>query len=500
MTQNEEPRPQETPPEESSTNESSTAVATPPSEEQPQKLRQEVQIRDSGPCRKHVRVEVNREDIDSRMADHFKKLASESQITGFRPGKAPRKLVEKRFFKEVSEQVKAEVLMASLQQLGEDYKLAPLAAPDISPDKIDFPKTGPLIYEFEVEVRPEFELPNYRGLKLKRPVYAIKDSDVADARRRVLAERGQVVPKQGPATLGDILIADVTFQDGDQQISQLHEASLNLESRLAFKDGLIERFAEQLEGVQPGESRTVEVKLSAQAAGGLANKTIQAVLHVKDIKTIRPPELTPTFLEEVFGIDSESKIDEIIRALLERDLEHHQRRSARLQLLQLIASMQWDLPEEMLMRHYRQARNRRIMEMRADGLKEHQIAQQIRLLEQNILANTALLLKEHFVLQKVAELEKIEIQEDDINQEIERLAYQAGESPRRLRARLEREDMIDSLAAEMIERRALDIILDNAQYEDTPFDPSEAWAGMASVDVQVVPGEMLTTSPTNKAS
>src|SRR5262249_29609498 len=105
--------------------------------------------------------------------------------------------------------------------------------------------------------------------------------------------------------------------------------------------------------------------------------------------------------------------------------------------------------------------------------------------------STEATLKEHFVLQKIAEVEKIEVTDDDINDEIERMAQQNQESPRRIRARLEKDDLIDALAAEMIERKALDLILDSAVYEDVPLAGEEAQpASMATVEVQTVPGEM----------
>ena len=92
------------------------------------------------------------------------------------------------------------------------------------------------------------------------------------------------------------------------------------------------------------------------------------------------------------------------------------------------------------------------------------------MLEQDILRTTELSLKEHFVLQKIAETEKIDVDEEDIDDEIERIAEQNDESPRRVRARLEKEDSIESLAAELVERKALDLILDTAEYEDVPLE------------------------------
>ncbi len=101
------------------------------------------------------------------------------------------------------------------------------------------------------------------------------------------------------------------------------------------------------------------------------------------------------------------------------------------------------------------------MEMKSEGISETEIAQRVHLMQQDILNSTALALKEHFVLQKISEVEKIEIDDDDLNDEIERMADQNRESPRRLRARLEKDDLLEALAAEMIERKALDLILDS---------------------------------------
>ena len=122
-------------------------------------------------------------------------------------------------------------------------------------------------------------------------------------------------------------------------------------------------------------------------------------------------------------------------------------------------------------------------------MSEDEIRGRQRLLQQDVLRSTELALKEHFVLQKIAEAEKIDVNDDDINDEIERIADQNDESPRRVRARLEKEDMLETLAAEIIERKALDLILQSAEYEDVPLEAAEE-KPVATVEEQAVPGEM----------
>jgi trigger factor len=474
--------------------EAATATAPPPEEakdDEAKKLHQTVEIKDIGPCKKHIRVAVERKDIDERMNEKFSELVPDANVAGFRPGKAPRKLIEARFSREVGDQVKTEVLLASLQQLAEDHDVAPLSSPDIDPATIELPKEGPLVYEFDVEVRPQFDLPNYKGLKLKRPVHTFTDEEAGQEERRLLAPYGQVVPKpDGVAEVGDVLVADVTIRDGGRQLGSMKESQFRVEKQLAFKDGLAGRFAEQVRGARAGDKKTVDVTLSSAVADpSLAGKTVQAVFDVKDVKTLRLPELTHEFLH-TFGVHTPEQFHELIRVYLQRRLEYQQRQSAREQVLaHIAAAATWELPEDLLRRQARNAMNRRVMEMRADGISEEETAARTRLMQQDVLRTTALALKEHFVLQKLAEVEKIEVSDEDLDEEIERIAVQNDESPRKVRARLEREDLLEALAAEMIERKALDLILDSAEYEDVPLTAEDAPA-VTSVEAQAVPGEM----------
>jgi trigger factor len=472
---------------------SSTATAAPDAatEEAGKKLHQQVEIKDIGPCKKHIKVTVDRADIDGRFGDKFKELMGEANVPGFRPGKAPRKLIERRYHNEVGDQVKSEVLLASLEQLAEEHDIAPLSAPNIDPAKIDLPKEGPMVYEFEVEVRPQFDLPSYKGLKLKRPVHTFTDEEVQGEERRLLAPYGQVVPKpEGNAQQGDVLVADVVTRDGERVLSTLTEQQFRIDKQLAFKDGIAAKFAEQVKGANAGDKRVVDIELSSAVADAtLRNKTVKATFDVKDVKTLRLPELTHEFLH-TFGVHTPEQLRELLGVVLRRRLEYQQRQSARQQVLQQIAvAGTWQLPEDLLVRQAKKAMARRVMEMRADGISEEEINARQRLLSQDVMQSTALALKEHFVLQKIAEVEKIDVSEDDLNEEIERIAAQDDESPRRVRARLEREDLLDALAAEMIERKALDLVLDSATYEDVPLTPDDQPA-VSTVEAQAVPGEM----------
>src|SRR5437868_4535677 len=217
------------------TEDAATATAPPEGEEKkPEKLHQSVELRDVGPCKKHIKVTVDRADINARLGEKFSEL------------------------------------------LAEDHDIAPLSSPNIDPANIQMPEDGPLVYEFEVEVRPQFDLPNYRGLKIRRPVHTFTDEEVAEQERRLLAPHGQVVPKpEGNAQVGDVIVADVTTRDGERVLSSIKESQLRVEKQLAFKDGIAEQFGEEVQGANAGDTRVVHITLSSNVADpSLRGKTV----------------------------------------------------------------------------------------------------------------------------------------------------------------------------------------------------------------------------------
>jgi len=440
------------------------------------KLPQTVEIRDVGPCKKHVKVTVDRAAIDARFDEKFSDLvrSDQSYVNGFRPGKAPRRIIERRYKKEVASEIKTEILMASLEQLAEEQAISPLSPPELDPGTIGIPDAGPFVYEFDIEVRPEFDLPGYKGLRLRRPTHSFTDADVTREARRFLEPFGQIVPKEDQ-TVGpdDLVTADVSIRRDGKELNKLEEVRIKVEKRLALADGVAEDFGRQMTGAKPGDTRTVDITLSQEVANpALRGTKVQAAFTVKDVKTVKPPELTAEVLG-YFGVKTAEQFNELIRVRLERQLEYTQRQTARTQVLEKLAGdAKWELPQDLLRRQARKTLARRVMEMRSSGMTDEQIAGRQRVLELDSLRSTAAALKEHFVLQKIAELEKLEIEDADIEAEIEAIAERSGESYRKVKARMEKEDLIEALATELLERKALDLVLGSAEYDDYETDPA----------------------------
>src|SRR5262249_2030240 len=154
-------------------------------------------------------------------------------------------------------------------------------------------------------------------------------AEVDDEIRRLVAPHGQIAPKpSGDAQLGDVLIADLTIKDGDTVLKQLPETQFQVEKQLAFRDAVAQNFAEQVKGARAGPTREVDATLSSALTDqNLAGKTVKGVFAVKDVKTVRPPELTHEFLHN-FGVHNTDQLRELVSGALQRRLEYQQRQAA----------------------------------------------------------------------------------------------------------------------------------------------------------------------------
>jgi trigger factor len=441
------------------------------------RLNLEVNVQDAGPCLKKIRISIASEDIKTHFDEQYTELVHNAEVPGFRPGHAPRRLIEKKYHKEVADQVKRKLLMESLEQVGEEHSIQAISEPKFDISAVEVPESGPMVYEFDVEVTPEFDLPNYKGLRIKRPTKEFGEADVNKQLKQFMEGYAQLVPKSGKAEADDFLITDVVFREGQQEISRATELSLRIQPVLRFRDGTIENFAKSMVGVTAGESRRLNVVISNEAPNvALRGRTVEAEFAVKDVKRLRLPELDQEFLEKV-GYVNEEQLRDALHSVLRRRLEYEQRRVARQQLLdQLTSAVRIDLPQDLVKRQVQSTLRRKVMEMRDAGFTEDEIRRRSVELQQNSISATNQSLREHFVLAKIADKEELEVTPDDIDNQIQVMALQSEESPRRVRSRLEKEGLMDTLEIQILEQLAVDRALEFAEYENVPLQESEVTA------------------------
>lgn len=437
------------------------------------RLNLEVEVTSPSACERHVMVTVSREDIERYLDDAFSELMPTANVPGFRAGRAPRKLVENRFKKDISEQIKGSLLLDSLTQISEEQSFVAISEPELDLEAVEIPEEGPMTFEFDIEVRPEFDMPKWKGIELTRPVREFTDEDVDQQLEKMLTRFGQLVPHDGPATKGDYLTVNiVTTHDGMQKLRE-EERVIRIRPTLSFKDGRLEGFDKIAEGAKAGDKLSGQIELTQDAPNEeLRGEKVDVKFEVLEVKRLKLPELTEDFLKEMGDFESEAQLRDAIKANLQRQLEYEQQRKVRSQITDtLTESADWELPPGLLKRQSARELERAVMELRRAGFSESDIRARENMLRQNSRASTAQGLKEHFILERIAEEANIEADEGDFDKEIFLIAMQSGESPRRVRAQIEKRGLMDVLQNQILERKVLELVQSEAKFKDEPYQP-----------------------------
>ena len=439
------------------------------------KMALDVKVDKPSACQRHVTVAVSREDIDRYYKEAFDELVPKAELPGFRAGRAPRKLVESRFKEQVSDQVKGKLVMESMTQISDDQKFSAISEPDFDYNSIVLPDEGPLRYEFKIEVRPEFDLPAWEGMKLERPVHEYADAEVDDYLKKLLARYAKTVDSTDPVAADDLLTAELTFTHDGKQIAQTTETGVAVRPTLTFKDAKLEGFDKLVIGKNVNDVVEAKLPISAEADNPeLSGKEVDLSLKITGVQKLEYPELTEGFLDRIGGFVDEAELRTEVRKQLEKQLSYQQRQRVRQQITSLLTvAANWDLPPDMLRRQARRELDRAVMELQSHGFNQDAIRSHANELQQNILAYTSRALKEHFILERIAEDQKIDAEEKDFEDEIALIAEQNDESVRRVRARLDKQGSMDTLRNQIIERKVIDLIESKATFNEVPHVPAK---------------------------
>ena len=445
-------------------------------EEETKKLELDVQVDKASTCQRHITVTISQDDVNRYFDEAYSELMPKAAVPGFREGRAPRKLVESKFRSEVADQVKGSLLMDSMSQVTEDNDFSAISEPDFDFEAIELPDDGPLTFEFDLEVRPEFDMPKWKGLKLERPTREFGKKDVDRHLEEMLSRRGKLVPFDGAAEEGDFIVANIRFTHEDTEVSVAEEKTIQIRPSLSFPDGRVDDFDKLMSGAKEGDKKSTKVLVSHDAPNeAYQGKEIEVEIEVLEVKKLELPKMDEELLGRLGGFDNEGELRDTIMSELERRLAYQQQQKIREQITkQLTQTADWDLPPDLLRRQSKRELDRAVMELRSAGYGEGEIQAYENELRQNSMASTKKALQEHFILERIAEDEEIDAESEDYDREIMLLAAQSNEPPRRVRARIEKRGMMDALRNQIIERKVIEKITDAASFEETKYEPEKS--------------------------
>lgn len=434
-------------------------------QEQPTLKVNVVSVEDSGTLKKKVKLEVPQEEIDKKLDDNFKELSRSAAVPGFRVGRAPRRLVERRFSKDVREQVRLQLIGMAVEQSIDQAKLETLGEPEFDLDAIKLPESGALTFDYEVEIRPQFDVPNLEGIEITEKDVQVTDKDVDDQIENYRWQLASLkeVPADGKTEKNDHIEADSTFQIGEEPPTVKHDSPFDL--RPQTLEGVnFEEIGDQFAGLKIGESKTVEVKVpDTHATEAWRGKTAKLTVTVKKIFRWEPPVIDEDFAKK-FGYESVANLRESVKTELEarrgqqvrKDLEDQVRKY-------LLDNTKVDVPEGVAERQTNRVLYRKVLELKQMGIPPVLIEQKIDDIKTRARTQAIDDMKLFFVLDKIARQMEIDVPEEEINGSIAAMAVQSGRRPERMRDELIRDGMYENVIEMIRERKVLEKLLEKAK-------------------------------------
>jgi trigger factor len=434
-------------------------------EEESQEPKDTVTIEQVGPCKKKVIIEIAQEKIKKATDERYNELGKEALVPGFRKGRAPRRLLEKRFGKETTEQIKLALLADSSKAAIEDNNLQTIGEPDIDFEKIELPAEGPLTFDFEVEVRPEFDLPELEGIPVTKTKLKVTDEQIDREIEQIQRWSGVWTPREeGPVELDDQIIADAVLKiEGIEEEQHMDNVEIYVRKNGFVGEIPVEKLDELLTGAKAGETRETNIEVPKTFfREEYRGKKVDIRINIKDIKWLKPAEIDENFLKR-YEVEDEEDLREQIHDTLHSRLEAQGREEMTEQIYQyLLDKTDFELPLNIVAEQANSVLQRQYTNLLLRGLSREQINEQIEQLQAGSEEQAVKQLKTFFIMDKVAETLNIDVSEEEINGHIAQLAMKRGQRPERMREDMERNGTLAQFTLEVRQDKCIAKLLETA--------------------------------------
>lgn len=448
------------------------------SEQEKQENKNNVTIEDAGPCKKKVSIEIPEEKVKAVTDEQYSTLRQQAEIPGFRKGRAPRRLLEKRFGKEATEQIKLRLLAEASDEAIKDNELDVLREPDINHEEIELPESGPLKFDFEVEVKPDFELPSLENIPVTKTKTEVTDEQLDQEINQLRKYAGVWTPKGEDETVeeGDQVIADATVKlEDEEEPEKLDNTEISVRKNGFVSSVPVENLNELLEGKKAGEKveTTVEIPKTYYKEE-YRGKKADIEIKIKDIKYLKPADIDESFLER-FGVESEEDLRERFSEMLKNRKEQQARQQMSEQIYEYMReNTDFELPTDIVAEQANSMLQRQYAQLIQQGLSKEELQEKLEDLKASSEEQAAQQLKTFFIMDKVADQFNIEVTDEEVNGQIARLAMQQGQRPEQMRDQMEQNGTLSQFKLRIREEKCISKLLENADItEKAPDDEDE---------------------------
>ncbi|MEJ5227287.1 trigger factor [Thermodesulfovibrio sp.] len=392
--------------------------------------------------KKRLKIEIPAEEVELEIQKALKEIQRKAKIPGFRPGKAPISIIEKKFGKDAESEVLEKLVSKYYDNAIKEANLKPVLPP-MAEDAIDIKRNEPLYFELLVETRPEIENLNYEGIEVEEVSTEVKESDIDDILQRLSKERGVYEPTEEAAQNEDLVVIDYTTDIGKEVKDYVYKLGAG---------PFPEAFSKAIEGRKKGENFTVEIDFPEDSIADFASKKVNFQITLKEIK--RRKDVPLEELPGELGFENMETLRKHVRESLENAKKEQAIERKKIEILRkLLETYEFELPEG-------------LVEMEIKRIAEEYERLGINVVEQmdKISEIAKRNIKAYLLLEIIGEKEGIKVTEEDLKQEIMSIARKYNVSPQGVvQYYMSRDGSLEALRNSVFENKVFDALIQKSR-------------------------------------
>ena len=427
-----------------------------------------------------LKIELPAEEVSKEWDAIATSFARFAKIPGYRPGKAPRAVIDKRFRKEIQEEVTKKLVSRSYREAIEEKKLRVASLTNL--EDVQFGEDKSMRFQATVVTAPEFKLPDYKNIPVELPDMKVTEAEIDATLERLRDQTADFVDvPERPAQMEDFVVIDFEGTVEGKPISEVApSASKNLHGSKKFwlhlaADNFLPRFCEQIVGQKKDETRTVMVDFPAEfLVKELAGKQASYAVTLREIKEKVLPAVDDAFATKLLPGKNLGELRNTIEHDLEHEKEHQVEHAKEEQIVKYLhEKTKFDVPPPLLRNEMKRALAELLQRNRARGVPDEMLKEKEKELIETAAGVAHHRLKTNFILERIAEQEKIEVTREDVDHRIRHEAQHYNISPDKMRKELEEHDGLNAMAEQILLGKTLDFLKANVSVQPVSQEQQE---------------------------
>jgi trigger factor len=417
-----------------------------------------VEVTEAGAWRRTLDIEVPREDVDERLKAAYKSYSKSLNLPGFRKGKVPVSIVKARFGPAILDEVIAKTEEEYYREASQEKGLQPVSQATI--EESSFEDGEPLKFKASVDVKPELDIKNYKGLKVVRPVYKVEESFLENQLNGMREQNATEKQVDRKAQLGDVIQAD--FVELDEEGNEIADKAQSDRMFLIGGPNANHDLDNQLVGIEVGETRDVNYTHShEQEDGEHHDHEVRFRVTAKEIRERVLPELDDEFAKDVGSFES---LDEL-KTRIHDDMHAQADGASRGRLVEniveeLIARNEFEVPDSMVETYLDNFVEQLKRERQSDELDN------VENIREEAKPGALRGVKRYLMLEQIAEKESLEVSEEDLDKHLETMSERHSVDGARIRQILGRSGQLERIKSDLLDEKVFNLLIELAKVKD----------------------------------